>query len=58
MASKSEKKPPTTSSDGHESHRWREGAAAPQDAEIALFPDQLLVRYFKFFVAEALSIFK
>ena len=34
MASKSKKKPPTTSSDGHESRRWREGAAAPRDAEI------------------------
>ena len=33
--SKSKKKPPTTSSDGHESRRWREGAAAPRDAEIA-----------------------
>ena len=28
------KKPPTTSSDGYESRRWREGAAAPRDAEI------------------------
>ena len=37
MASNSKKKPPTTSSDGHESHRWREGAAAPRDAEIARY---------------------
>ena len=36
MASKSKKKPPTTSSDGHESRRWREGTAAPRDAESAL----------------------
>ena len=35
MASNSKNKPPTTSSDGHESRRWREGAAAPRDAEIA-----------------------
>ena len=35
MASKSKKKPPTTSSDGHKSRRWREGTAAPRDAEIA-----------------------
>mmetsp|Transcript_18358 Transcript_18358/g.54693 ORF Transcript_18358/g.54693 Transcript_18358/m.54693 type:complete len:244 (-) Transcript_18358:210-941(-) len=28
-------KPPTTSSDGHESRRWREGTAALRDAEIA-----------------------
>ena len=35
MASNSKNKPPTTSSDGSESRRWREGAAAPQDAEIA-----------------------
>jgi hypothetical protein len=34
-ASKSEKKPPATSSDGHESRRWREGTATPQNAEIA-----------------------
>ena len=34
MASKSKKKPPTTSSDGDESPRWREGTAAPRDAEI------------------------
>ena len=33
-ASKSKDKPPTTSSDGHESHRWREGVTAPRDAEI------------------------
>ena len=33
-ASKSKKKPLTASSDGHESPRWREGAAAPRDAEI------------------------
>ena len=32
-APKSKKKPPTTSSDGHESPRWREGTAAPRDAE-------------------------
>ena len=36
MASKSKNKPPTASSDGHESHRWREGAATLQNAEIAL----------------------
>ena len=36
MASKSKKKPPTTSSDGRESHRWREGTAAPRDAASAL----------------------
>ena len=35
-ASKPKKKPPTTSSDGHESRRWREGAAAPRDAASAL----------------------
>ena len=34
-ASKSNKKPPTTSSDEDDAHRWREGAAAPRDAEIA-----------------------
>ena len=34
MASNSKKKLPTASSDGHESPRWREGAAAPRDAEI------------------------
>ena len=34
-ASKSEKKPPTASSDGHESRRWREGASTRRDAEIA-----------------------
>ena len=34
MASNSKKKPPTTSSDGRESRRWREGTAAPRDAEI------------------------
>ena len=34
-ASKSKKRPLTTSSDGHESRRWRETAAAPRDAEIA-----------------------
>ena len=38
MASKSKKKPPTSLSDGHESRRWREGAAGPRDAEIALGP--------------------
>ena len=32
MASNSKNKPPTTSSDGSESRRWREGAAAPRDA--------------------------
>ena len=35
MASKSTKKPSTTSSDGHESRRWREGASTRRDAEIA-----------------------
>ena len=35
MASNSKNKPPTTSSDGHESHRWREGVSTQQDAEIA-----------------------
>ena len=34
MASKSKKKPPTTSSDGHESRRWREGVSTQRDAEI------------------------
>ena len=34
MASNSKKKPPTTSSDGHESRRWREGTATLQNAEI------------------------
>ena len=43
MASKSKKKPPTTSSDGHESRRWREGAAAPRDAEIARYHARLVV---------------
>ena len=33
-ASNSKKKPPTTSSDGHESRRWREGTVAPRDAGI------------------------
>jgi len=35
MASNLKKKPPTTSSDEEEPRRWREGAAAPRDAEIA-----------------------
>ena len=35
MASKSKNKPPTTSSDGHESRRWREGVSTQRDAEIA-----------------------
>ena len=35
MASKSKSKPPATSSPGDESRRWREGTAAPRDAEIA-----------------------
>ena len=39
MASKSKNKPPTTSSDGNESRRWREGTAAPRDAEIVLRED-------------------
>ena len=39
MASKSKNKPPTTSSDGTESRRWREGTAAPRDAEIVLRED-------------------
>ena len=30
-----DQRPPTTSSDGDESHRWREGTTAPRDAEIA-----------------------
>ena len=34
---KSKKKPATTSPDGHESRRWREGAAAPRDAANAQF---------------------
>ena len=34
MASKSKKRPPTTSSPGDDAHRWRKGAAAPRDAEI------------------------
>ena len=38
MASKSKKKPPTTSSDRHESRQWREDTAAPRDAEIARRP--------------------
>ena len=33
-ASKSEKKPATTSSDENESRRWREGASTRRDAEI------------------------
>jgi hypothetical protein len=33
---KSIKKPPTTSSDGHELRRWREGTAAPRDAVIMM----------------------
>ena len=33
--SKSKKKPPTTSSPGDDVRRWREGPAAPRDAEIA-----------------------
>ena len=36
MRSKSKKKPPSTFSDRDESRRWREGAAAPQDAELCL----------------------
>ena len=35
MTSKSKKKPPTTSSDGNESRRWREGVSTQRDAEIA-----------------------
>ena len=35
MASKSKNKPPTTSCDGHESRRWREGVSTQRDAEIA-----------------------
>ena len=35
-ASNSKEKPPTTSYDGRESRRWREGASTQQDAEIAL----------------------
>ena len=35
MASKSKKKPPTTSSPADDVRRWRDGAAAPRDAEIA-----------------------
>ena len=35
MASNSKKKPATTSSPGDDARRWREGAAAPRDAEIA-----------------------
>ena len=35
MASKSKTRPPTTSSPGDDARRWREGAAAPRDAEIA-----------------------
>ena len=35
MASKSKKKPPTTSSPGDDARRWREGTAAPRDAESA-----------------------
>ena len=35
--SKSKKKPPTTSSDGHESRRWREGVSTRRYAEINLF---------------------
>ena len=41
-ASKSKEKPATTSSDGHESIQGSEGAAAPQNAEIA--PLQILVQ--------------
>ena len=37
--SKSKKKPPTTSSDGHESRRWREGAAAPRDRDAPRRPE-------------------
>ena len=37
--SKSKKKPPTTSSDGHESRRWREGAAAPRDRDSPRRPE-------------------
>ena len=33
-APNSKKRPPPTLSDGHESHRWREGTAVPRDAEI------------------------
>ena len=36
MASISENKPPSGFSDGDESRRWREGTAAPRDAEIVL----------------------
>ena len=35
MASKIEKKPPTTFSPGGESRRWREGVSTQRDAEIA-----------------------
>merc|ERR1711965_357367 len=37
--SKSRQKPPTTSSDGHESRRWREGAAAPRDRDAPRRPE-------------------
>ena len=33
-ASNSKKRPPTTSSPGNDARRWREGTAAPRDAEI------------------------
>ena len=36
MASKSKKKPPTSIIPGDDARRWREGAAAPRDAEIIL----------------------
>ena len=34
IGSNLDQRPPTTSSGGHESRRWRKGAAAPRDAEI------------------------
>ena len=43
--SKSQEKPPTTSSDGDESRRWREGAAAPSDAD-SDFVDEVGDDYF------------
>ena len=42
-ASTSKQKPPTTSSLEDDARRWREGAAAPRDAEIA--PVVVLVRH-------------
>ena len=56
-ASKLKLKPPTTSADGHESRRWREGTAAPRDAEISqLAPPKHRLVFFNPFVGRAVFV--